>query len=267
MPEGVKLSPRRIKGILIQEVYLTLRSVEVIMDIIVFPIMSVILFGFLTTYLSGSNQEISRNVMLGILLWQVVYITQYSVSMNSIWNIWSRNLTNLFITPLLVRELFVASMMSAIIKAFIIFSLSSVLSAYIFNFNIFDVGILPLILVYLSLSIFSFSIGVAIAGLIFRLGTKIQAFAWGLLPMLQPLMAAIYPVEVLPRALQVIAYVFPTTFAFEAIRFSMKTGQINWQLLGMSLIVNLVWLVVSCWIFNFLFKKSKETGQFARNEG
>jgi ABC-2 type transport system permease protein len=261
------MSFNRIKAILTQEYFVTLRSMEVIMDILFFPSMTIILFGFLSTYLSGTSSPlVGQSVLMGMLLWEIVFITQYSVSVGSLWNIWSRNLSNMFISPLDIKEYVTAHILSGSIKAIIVFLMTSVISIFIFHFNIFHLGIINLIFFYLNLVMFAISIGIAILGIIFCFGTRIQSFAWGLLPMFQPLTAALYPVGILPSPLKEIAYIFPPTYVFEAARASLKTGLIKWDLLETSFGINIIYIVLGILFFRLMFRKSRESGQFARNE-
>lgn len=256
-----------IKAILLQELFVTYGAIEVIMDIIFFPIMSIVVFGFLSTYLSKtSGPAIGQSVLLGMLLWQVIFIIQYSVSVGSLWNIWSRNLSNLFIAPLRAREYILAQTLSGVIKALIILVLSSFISIFLFHYNLFSLGFIPLMLFIINLGLFAFSMGLIILGLIFRFGTRIQAFAWGILPMFQPLTAAFYPVRILPQPIQYVAYTLSPTYVFEAARQFLATHTLNFQLLSIAFAENLVYLVLAVWIFEYMFRKSKDTGQFARNE-
>lgn len=261
------MSPRRILSVLYQEYFVTLRSMEVVMDIIFFPTMSIILFGFLSTYLSGTGDPlVGKSVLMGMLLWEVVFITQYSVSVGSLWNIWSRNLSNMFISPLDIKEYIFAHVVSGSLKAFLVFMITSVLSIIVFNFNIFEIGIFNIFIFYINLVIFAFSIGISILGIIFAYGTRIQAFAWGLLPMFQPLTAALYPVNVLPVPLNSISYIFPPTYIFEAARGALKFGHVDWNLIGAAFCINIVYLVCGIIFFRHMFRLSRESGQFARNE-
>ncbi len=265
--ERRKMSLGRIKAVLTQELFVTFRSMEVIMDIIFFPSMTIVLFGFLSTYLVGTADPlVGHSVLMGMLLWEVVFITQYSVSVGSLWNIWSRNLSNMFISPLDIKEYIFAHILSGSIKALLVFLITSLLSMYVFNFNIFQVGLLNLSLFYVNLVFFAISIGIAILGIIFCFGTRIQAFAWGLLPMFQPLTAALYPVSVLPSPLKELAHIFPATYIFEAARATLATGVTRWDLIGSAFGLNIIYLVCGISFFNLMFRKSRESGQFARNE-
>ncbi|MEO6508926.1 MAG: ABC transporter permease [Patescibacteria group bacterium] len=258
----------RIKATLLQEFFITLHSYEVILDIFVFPGMSIVVFGFLSSYIAGSaSSYVGHSLLMGMLLWQVIFIIQYSVSVGSLWNIWSRNLSNMFITPIRLDEYLISYSLSGTLKAFTVFFISAFLINIFFGYNIFQLGLLPLALYLLNLTFFAFSMGIIILGLIFKLGTRIQAFAWGLLPIVQPIAAALYPVHVLPIPIQIVSYMLPPTFIFESARATLEKGTINYAFIGISFIENIVYFILALLFFNYMFNKSKETGQFARNEG
>lgn len=256
-----------IKAILLQEFFVTYRAIEVIMDIIFFPLMSIIVFGFLSTYLSSTaGSAVGESVLMGMLLWQVIFIVQYSVSVGSLWNIWARNLSNLFISPLSASDYIFAQTLSGVIKALCILILSNIISIFLFHFNLLVLGLFPLIIFCSNLVLFAFAMGLIILALIFRFGTRIQAFAWGILPMFQPLTAAFYPVSVLPTPIRFIAYLFSPTFIFEAARHALSTHTLNWQLVSIAFFENVIYVIIAIWFFKEMFRKSKDTGQFARNE-
>lgn len=257
---------RRIIAVLWQEFFVTIRAIEVIVDLFFFPLVNIVVFGFLSIYLSGTNKLAGQYVLVGMLLWQIIWIVEYSVSVGSLWNIWSRNLSNMFIAPLKASEYILAHTLSGIIKALIVVGAGSVISYFAFGFNILDVGILPLILTTVNFSLFAFSMGVAILGLIFRFGTRIQALAWGLVTIFQPLSAAFYPLHVLPTFLQYVAYLFPSTFTFEAVRAGLSTHTTDWSLFGIAFAENIFYCIVCIFFFRAMFKKSRDSGQFVRNE-
>ena len=258
----------RILAILLQELYITRRSYEVLADIFVFPVMSMVVFGFLSLYLTGSsNPLIAHSILLGIVLWQTIAIVQYSIPVGALWNIWWRNLSNMFITPLTTAEYIIALTISGILKSIIVFSLGALMSFYIFHYNIFEIGIGNLLLFLLNLSMFGFAFGVLILGTIFKFGSRVQAFAWGLLPMLQPLAAVFYPVTILPEPIRFFSYLLPPTHIFEAMRVTLTHGGIQWNSIGIAFFENIIFIILGILFFNGMFKASKTNGQFARNEG
>lgn len=262
------MSINAVKAILMHEIFITKRSIEVVNDILLYPLWSIIVFGFMTIYLSGfAGQVVANNVLVGIILWQVVTITQYSISIGCLWDVWSKNLTNIFIAPISNAEYLTAYTLSGAVKSLITVVLGSVLSYFVFHFNILDLGIVNLIFFYLNLAIFAFGFGIVILALIFRFGTRIQAFAWALITIFQPLMAVVYPVSVLPEPFKSLAYLFPPTYVFEAARINLTTGTVQWNYIGMAFALNFVFVILSVIFFNYMFVESKKAGQFARLEG
>ncbi|OGY26757.1 MAG: hypothetical protein A2Z11_02165 [Candidatus Woykebacteria bacterium RBG_16_43_9] len=262
------MSLNRIVGILLQEFYITKRSLEVIMDLFFFSIMNILVFGFIATFLFGSKNSIAgAYLLLGLLLWEVIRINQYSMSVGSLWNVWSKNLSNMFVAPMSLTDYLIAHMVSGVAKSLFIFLIISFMSISLFKFNVFDIGLNNLSASFINLIIFSWSVGIIILGIIFRYGTRIQAFAWGLIFLFQPLTAAFFPLKILPIFIQKISYAFPATYVFEAARGNLSDKSFNWSYQGIAFAENIFYFLFSLWLFNLLFRRSKETGQFASNEG
>lgn len=256
----------RVKAMVVQEYFITTRSLEVILDAIVYPLITICVFGLLSVYISRANAHIADSMLVGMVLWEIIYITQYSVSVGSLWNIWSRNLSNLFISPLMAKEYLLAHATSGVMKSVFVFIVSSIFLNVFFQFNIFKLGIGNIVIYFLNLTLFAIATGLILLGLIFRFGTRIQAIAWGLLPLLQPLTAALFPVSILPLPLQWFAYALPPTAIFEAARASYANPSIHWNLIAIAFGENIVYILIAILFFQYMFFKSKMTGQFARNE-
>jgi ABC-2 type transport system permease protein len=252
--------------VLLQEWYITRRSVEVWMDLPLFSLMSVVLFGFVSSFLATLLEpRLAHYLLLGALLWEVVRVTQYSMAMAALWNVWSRNLGNMFITPLTLPEYVLAQMLSSTAKSpAILLAISAV--ALAFGFNLFALGWAGLAVMFASLVMFAWSVGLLVLGLILVLGTRIQALAWGLVFLAQPLSAALFPVSILPPGLQLVARLIPASYVFEAARNGLDRPGADWTLLGVSLAGDACWLLLAWLFFAFMFRRSKRTGQFARNE-
>ena len=258
----------RIYAVIVAELYHTRRSLEVIIDIFFFALISIFAFGFFSNYLIGSgNPEAARSLIVGLIFWEAVRTGQYSISVGALWQIWSRNLSNIFITPVSIAEYLVAYAIVSCIKAFIVLVILCTIANFWFGFNIFSLGALNLVASYINLMFFAFSTGVFILALIFRYGTRIQSLAWGIVFIFQPLSAAFFPVSVLPPYLQKIAYLFPSTYVFEGGRYALRHPQFSTNYFIIPLALNIFYAAVAVLFFLHLFKKSKDSGQFAKNEG
>lgn len=262
------MSTNRIKAILLQEFYITKHSLEVNIDLFFFSAMNIVMFGLFASFLSGSSNGLaSKYLMFGILLWEIVRVTQYSMSVGSLWNIWSRNLSNMFIAPLSLTEYIVAQILSSVIKAMVIFCMTSLLAAFAFHENILTLGLFNLFLYFINLLIFAWTIGIIILGFIFRYGQRIQAIAWGAVVIFQPLCAMFFPLHILPGLLQIVARFFPATYIFEAARQNIISTQTDWSMIVIAFGENIIYFILSLLLFRSFYNKSKETGQFAHNEG
>src|SRR5207302_118725 len=161
---------------LLQELFITRRSLEVIVDLFFMSLMTVIVFGFVSRFLVGAlNANTGLYLLLGMVLWEIVRVNQYSLSVGSLWNIWSRNLSNMFIAPLSVTEYVAAHMLSGLIKTVITFGMICTIAAYGFHFNVLRLGLLNLVLFFVNLTVFAWAVGLVLLGVIFLAGTRIRS--------------------------------------------------------------------------------------------
>ncbi len=261
------MSPRRMWSVFKQEVFISKRSLEVVMDLLFYSLFSLLLFGFISLFLAGqSDGAVAKVVILGLLLWEVIRLTQYTVSVGSMWNVWSRNLTNMFVAPVSTPEYMGAQMISAAVKTAFIFTFLSIIANYAFNFNILSIGFLNLTIIFVNMIVFAWALGLVLLGFVFRYGTRIQALAWGTVFLFQPLCAAFFPVSVLPIGIRQIAYSIPATYFFELGRWGLAYHTTNWTLVGIGVVLNIVFFAMAIFVFGKLFAKSRATGQFARND-
>ena len=63
-----------------------------------------------------------------------------------------------------------------------------------------------------------------------------------------------------------VARAFPPTYVFEAARAGLGTPEINWDYAAIAAAENVVYFVLSVWFFDYMYRRSRQTGQFARNE-
>jgi len=123
------------------------------------------------------------------------------------------------------------------------------------------------VLFFANLTIFAWAVGLVLAGIIFMIGTRIQALAWGAVFLFQPLTAAFFPLRVLPPAVRAVAYGIPPTWVFEAARRAMADPSVDWTAAAIAFGENMLYLGVGVLAFSSMCARSRETGQFARNDG
>ncbi len=252
----------RVFAIMLRHLYLYKRSLSRLMEIFYWPILDLVLWGFITVFLSKFKADLPNFLafFLGaLILWDILYRSQQGISISFLEEIWSRNLLNLFVSPLRPGEFLLATMLVSIFKLFTATSVMVLLAWIFYSFNLFMLGV-ALIPFVLSLVIFGWSIGVVTAAVILRFGQKAEMMAWGLAFLFQPISAVFYPVSVLPPWLQKVAWCIPATPVFEGMRAVVLTGEFPLELLLRSFALNVVYLSCALWFFYYTFRIAKQKG-------
>ncbi|HZM63799.1 MAG TPA: ABC transporter permease [Candidatus Saccharimonadales bacterium] len=257
---------QRLSGLILQELYVTRHRLEIIVDTFFFPLINVILFGYITHFIGTGGALNGQIFIVGVLWWQLLTVMQYNVTVSSMWNIWSHNLTNIFIAPISIGEYLLAGALSSALRTVAIAVLLFLGAWVVFDFDVLSLGWANMGLFTLNLLLFGCALGIAFLGVIFRFGVRIQAISWGAIYVIQPITAAFFPVAVLPGFLQVVAYALPPTYVFEAARQALNTPTVNWRYAGIAFVLNIGYVILSLLLFRYFFKKSKQSGQFARND-
>lgn len=246
------------------------RSLETIVDVVIYPLMNIVVFGFISKYLLGTTSKGTfLSLIVAMLFWQIFSTSQYTVSIATLWNMWSHNLTNLFTSPITITEYFFAHALTALIKALLVFGIGSLIAYFQFGYSVIQLPPLFLLIIMLNLYISGVAIGLVLIGLIFAHGTRIQALTWGFVAIIQPLACVFYPLSIMPEPFQSISRILPLTYMFESLRQTIADGAIlasTQSLLIIGSILTLLYFVLAILLFNHFVNDSKETGQFAKND-
>jgi ABC-2 type transport system permease protein len=201
-----------------------------------------------------------------MVFWNVIWSAQYGITVGTLWEIWSRSFSSLFISPLTFEEFLIGQAISSSIKAVIAMTVTATIGAVVYHFSLFTFGwMLPIY--FLELFVFGLGMGMFVLSLIFRWGTDVQSLSWSIVFLVQPFGAVFYPVETLPSQIRWIAYGIPTSYIFETIRGQLRDGNINMTNIGIATVLNIVYVCVGYTILKRTYMNSKKTGKFARLEG
>ena len=259
----------RINALLIRHLYLYKRSMPRIMDLVYWPVMELLLWGFLSVYIerlhiAGFN---AVTVLLGaIIFWDLLSQSQRAVSISFLEEVWEKNFLNIFVTPLKLSEFLTATFLLAVIRITAVAVILAALAFLFYHFNLFTFGF-ALIPFMLNLLIFGTAIGIFTISIILRFGTSAQILAFGFILLIQPFSAVFYPVSILPSFLQPVSYLLPSTFVFEGMRAVIAQGSIPIELLVGAFITNAVYLTLSLWFFFRMFAYVKREGKLLKLEG
>lgn len=259
----------RINALLIRHLYLYKRSFPRIMDIVYWPVMELLLWGFLGLYIerSGIGGFNAVTVLLGaVIFWDFLNQSQKAVSIAFLEEIWEKNLLNIFVTPLRLSEFFVSTLLVGFVRLLLVGVILVVLAFFMYQFNLFTLGF-ALVPFVLNLFLFGWALGLFANAIILRFGTSAQILAWGFLVLIQPFSAVFYPVSALPTFLHPVAYLLPSTYVFEGMRSVFATGSFSAAHLWGAVIANAIYLVCMLWFFFKMFAYVKREGKLLKLEG
>ncbi|MBU6389983.1 ABC transporter permease [Patescibacteria group bacterium] len=253
---------QRINALLIRHLYLMKRSFPRIMDIFFWPVMELLLWGFLSVYIQKlkiANLNIVTVLLGAIILWSLLQSAQQSISVAFLEEVWEKNLLNIFVTPLRIIEFLFSTLFLGIIKIVLVSAVLGILAALFYAFNIFQFGfsLIPFIIVLL---IFGWAIGLFTMAVILRFGTSAQVLAFGFIFLIQPFSAVFYPVSALPAGVRHVSYLLPSTYVFEGMRAVMAGGLFPYHELVLASAVAGVYLVLVLFFFYKMFGWVKQRG-------
>src|SRR5262249_7008041 len=157
---------------------------------------------------SGFFARASGAFIAAVLMWDVLFRGQLCFSVSFLEVMWSRNLSNLMISPLRPIEFVCALMIMSLIRLAIGMVPVTFLAIAFVGFNVDGLG-LALEACFLNLILTSWEVGIVISGVLVRNGRGAEALAGTLMFVLMLLTYLYCPVRVLPVWLQVIAWALP----------------------------------------------------------
>ncbi len=257
----------RVSALMLKYWYITINRLDRIFDIVYWPVINLFLWGFTTFFVQSlTDTKIIGYFIGGAILWVFVWRSTQDISVYILEDFWSRNLYNLFVTPIRSSELILSVILFGLIRSVLTFFLLVLIAIVLYSFNLFTIGVLPVVLLTVSLILTGWALGLFISSMIFRYGMRIQVFAWSLPFLLQPFSCIFYPLSALPPIAQKIALMLPTTYIFESFRAMLDNGVILWNYIVISYILNIIAIVIASILFGRSIIKAKKIGLLTRNE-
>jgi ABC-2 type transport system permease protein len=246
--------------------YLYRRSLPRLMEVFYWPLLDLLVWGFITVYLTQFRKNLPGFVtfFLGaLILWDILFRSQQGISVSFLEDVWARNLLNLFASPLSSSEYILSLMLVSVVKLIVVSAIMAFLAWVFYSFNIFLIGI-SLIPFVLNLIIMGWAIGIITTALILRFGQEAEVLAWALGFMFMPVSAVFYPVSILPGFLKTIAHYIPASYVFEGMRGVIARGGFPLSQLAWASGLNIIYMFISFLFFKWNFSVVKRKGLLVR---
>ncbi|ATQ68790.1 MULTISPECIES: ABC transporter permease [Methylosinus] len=259
---------QRVGAMTLRYSYLLRSSYPRMLEMIYWPLVQMLTWGFLQIYLVGrpgglagaEPSAIGAGSLVGaVLLWDILLRGQQGFSFSFLEEMWARNLPNLFMSPLRPAEFVAAMMAMSLMRLFIGMVPVTLLAIWFFGFNLWALG-LAFAGFFAILILFAWSVGLFVAGLLLRYGLGAENLVWSLMFVIQPLGCVYYPVAVLPSWLQPICWMLPPTYVFEGLRGVLIDHALRVDLMAAGLALDAVLFTLAAWSFTRLLRSAREAG-------
>lgn len=200
------------------------------------PVMDVVLWGSLGAFVAQENdtsRAATPYLLAGIVLFWTLTQVQMTMATGVMEETWTRNLLNILTTSVTPAEYMVGVAAFGMVKLGLALATLTAMTVGLYGFDLTAIGwsVIPIVLL---LVLNGWAVAFLVIGLILRFGQSAEILTWGINYVVLAISGVFFPVEALPRFLQPIANVLPTTHAFGAARDVLDGGGIPWDRLAFS---------------------------------
>jgi len=231
-------------------------------------LVELLLWGFITLWLqslntSGLAVNLVATLLGALIFWDLFVRAQQSVSTSFMEDVWSRNLMNIFVTPLKSSEFVIGLALISFVQGIISFVFVTILAFALYALKIWALGffVIPF---FLNIFIFGWVLGFLTVALIIRFGPSFEILVWSLPFLFEPLSAIFYPVSVLPSYLQKVAFFLPTSHLFEGMRLLLHAGKFPIEDIFWATVLNIIYFILAILFLYRMLASAREKGLISR---
>ena len=230
--------------------------------LIALPVVDALLFSSIGVAFSDGERSVEI-LVTGILLFHVVWQLTLAGSLGFLEEVWSRNVLNLWTTPLTELEYGLALLVIGFARAVVSVVLVGAVALGLYSVDPSGAGWI-LAVGAAALLLFGWAVSLLVIGLTLQFGETAEVFSWGLLVLLMPLSGIFYPPEALPGVLQPVAAVIPLTRIFEATRAGVEGEAVQVADLVVGMAGSLACVALAFWFVLRQLRRFREQGWITR---
>jgi ABC-2 type transport system permease protein len=255
-------------GIFYRNVILIRRSVPKLFALFGFITVELFLWGFITFWVqtigpSDAKLDFMLLILSAFIFWSMFELSQRSFSVSFLEEVWSRNVINIFASPVKLSELVMGFALVGIAQTLLAFFYITPIAFVLYALNIWNMG-LYLIPFFINVLVSGWWIGVVAIGLVVRFGPSADILAFFIPFLLLPFSAVYYPVAVFPPLLQEITFILPTRHIFEGMRTVITEGLIPSGSIIWATASNAIYLILGFLFLHGMLRVARTRGYLSR---
>lgn len=253
---------RRVYGLTLRHLYLMQSSWFRVVELAYWPITNMVLWGLVTKFLLTNTDWLSQvaGLFIGaIFLWDVMFRGNLGVAIPFLEEMWSRNLGNLFASPLRPLEMVAALFVMSALRTAIGVIPAGLLAIPLYHYSVFDMG-WALLAFYFNLLVTGCTLGLLVSSMVLRFGLGAESLAWAGIMLIAPFAGIYHPISILPAWLQPVAWAMPPAYVFEGMRAVMFDGAFRMDLFQGAAFLNALYLGGALALFLWVFRQARVRG-------
>ncbi|MDQ7908677.1 ABC transporter permease [Phytohabitans sp. ZYX-F-186] len=262
--DGAAARRRRIASVLRRDFFALRRDPPRMVDMAFWPTTELVLWGLVSMYMQQNRVHIAVAMLLGaVLLWQVMHRSQGELAFGFLFDVWSRNLLNVFVSPLSTLEYVAGLVLASVVKVTATIGVMATLAFVFYGFGLLTIGpgLVPFMAV---LMVMGWALGVVAIAAVIRFGQSAQIVAFILVFVFQPFAAVFYPLSVLPGPAQAVAALVPASHVFEGMRAVLTGGGVGWGGLAVAALLDVAYVAGALAFLLYALRYARLKGKLSR---
>jgi ABC-2 type transport system permease protein len=238
------MSRNRIGAVVRRHFYVTIHSPARLIELAFWPVVDLVLWGMITTFLAGAGTDLPIPVtfFLGaVILWDLVFRAKNAVALCLLEEVHSQNLISVLASPITPIEYLAGAVAWGLTKLVWTWTMMTLLAWTVFHFGVFRIGS-GLAAFATVLILYGISLALVVIGCVLRFGYAADELTWALAGLVVPFSAVFYPVSALPAWARSVAALVPPAHVFEAMRAALAGGAPTWGSVPIAAGLSVVYL-------------------------
>ncbi len=236
------------------------RNFFTIFEVIFWPFIGLMSIGLMADFFS-MNQNTVSFILIGAITFSIIQVCQIDVAYVMLFDMWSKSIKHTFMAPVRGYHLIIGSLFFGVLRSGLVFMILVIISFYVFGFNFFAGGFIPVLVFLGGIFLSSASVGILVCISILYFGQRAEVAAWTIAGIMMFVCGIYYPVSVLPVGIQMIARAIPLTYFLEYMRSFYGFGEAD-VMLGFGL--GLFYLVFGLVVLEIAVVRARRSGILLR---
>ncbi len=257
-----------VRGIFYRNIVLIRRSVPKLFGLFGFVTVALLLWGFITLWVQTLAETDARADFVSLILsafifWSLFDLSQRSFGISFLEEVWSRNVINLFASPVKLSEMILGFVLVGVAQSLLAFFYITSLAFLLYALNIWNLG-LYIIPFFVNILVFGWALGVVTIGLVVRFGPSADILAFFIPFLVLPFSAVYYPISIFPPILQKVTFILPTRHMFEGMRTVITEGIMPLDNVFWASTLNVVCVILAFLFLYWMLRLARSKGYLSR---